>query len=67
MLNLNFEKNIICDAYLLEKQTRSLFKSKNLVSTSKPLEMIHINLLGHARITSLREKRYGPVIVDDFS
>ncbi|XP_015158901.1 uncharacterized protein [Solanum tuberosum] len=34
---LKFEKNHICDACQLGKQTRSSFKTKDIVSTSKPL------------------------------
>ena len=53
---LNFEKDRICDAYQLGKQTKVLFKSKNIVSTSRPLELLYMNLFGPTRTTSLGEK-----------
>ena len=53
---LNFEKDRICDACQLDKQTRVSFKSKNNVSTSRPLELLHMNLFRHTRTTSLGGK-----------
>ena len=53
---LNFEKDRICDACQLGKQTRVSFKSKNIVSTSRPLELLHMNLFGPTRTTSLGGK-----------
>ena len=38
-----------------------------MVSTSRPLELLHMDLFGPTRTTSLRGKKYGLVIVDDFS
>ena len=63
---ISFDKNKICDACQLGKQTRVSFKSKNIVSTSKPLELLHMDLFGLIRTTSLRRKRYDFVIIDDF-
>ena len=60
------EKDQICDACQLRKQTKNSFKSKGMVSISRPLELLHIDLFGPIRITSLRGKKYGIVIVDDF-
>jgi hypothetical protein len=37
------------------------------VSTTRPLELIHIDLFGPVSTTSLNGKKYGLVIVDDFS
>ena len=64
---LKIEFNSICDACQLGKQTRGSFKSKNVVSTSRPLELLHMDLFGPTRTTSLGGKKYGLVIVDDFS
>ena len=64
---LKIEFNSICDACQLGKQTRESFKSKNVVSTSRPLELLHMDLFGPTRTTSLGGKKYGLVIVDDFS
>ena len=64
---LNFENDHICDVCQFDKQTRRSFKSKNIISTFRPLELIHIDLLGSTRTISLGGKKYGLVIVDDFS
>ena len=57
----------VCDACQMGKQTRGSFKSKNMVSTSRPLELLHMDLFGPTRTTSLGGMKYGLVIVDDFS
>ena len=46
---------------------RSSFKPKNLVSTSKPLELLHMDLFGPMDVISMGGKSYGFVIVDDYS
>ena len=46
---------------------RKSFKSKNIVSTSRPLELLHLDLFGPTRITSLGGSKYRLVVVDDFS
>ena len=65
--SLSFEDDKICDAYRLDKQTRNSFKSKNVISTFRPLELLHIDLFGPIRTTSLGGKKYGLVIVDNYS
>jgi len=49
------------------KQTKSSFKQINVVSTSRPLELLHIDLFGPSRTMSLGGNYYGLVVVDDFS
>ena len=39
----------------------------NVIATSRCLELLHVNLMGHTRTESLEEKRYIMVVVDDFS
>ena len=41
---LSFDKDKICDACQFGKQVRNSFKSKNFVFTSRPLELLHIDL-----------------------
>ncbi|XP_070046540.1 uncharacterized protein [Nicotiana tomentosiformis] len=63
---LDFSKDHICDACQLGKQTRSSFKVKNVVSTSKPLQLLHMDLFCPTRTASIgvfykkvqREKGY---------
>ena len=56
-----------CDACSKGKMTRSSFPSKKIVSTSSPLELIHIDLCGPMRIQSYGGNRYMFVLVDDYS
>lgn len=37
------------------------------VQTSRPLELLHIDLIGLARVQSLGGKKYILVVVDDFT
>ena len=61
---MNFDKDKICDACLFGKQVRSSFKSKNLVTTSRPLELLHIDLFGPMNVISMGGKYYGFVIIN---
>ncbi|EOY03358.1 Uncharacterized protein TCM_018340 [Theobroma cacao] len=67
MPELKFENDKICDACQLGKQVRTSFKSKKIVSTSRLLELLHIDLFGPISTTSLGEKSYSFVIIDDYS
>jgi len=64
---LKFEKEHVCEACQKGKQTRKSFKLKNFVSTSKPLELLHMDLFGPSRTMSLGGHLYALVVVDDFS
>ena len=64
---LKFDKDKICDACQFGKQVKNFFKSKNLVSTSRPLELLHVDLFGPMDVLSMGGKSYGFVIVDDYS
>jgi hypothetical protein len=64
---LKFTKDHLCDACQMGKQTKISFKSKSGISTSRPLELIHMDLFGPSRIKSLGGNSYGFVIVDDYS
>ena len=58
--------DLLCETYQKGKQIKTLFSSKNSISTSRPLELLHIDLFGLTRITSISGKRYGLVVVDDY-
>ncbi|KAH9717278.1 hypothetical protein KPL71_021758 [Citrus sinensis] len=64
---ISFQKDRICEACQFGKQIKTSFKSKNYVSTSKPLQLLHIDLFGPSRYASLSGKYYAFVIVDDYS
>ena len=57
----------VCKPCAKGKHTKGSFKSKTVVTTSRPLELLHMDLFGLMRTTSLGEKNFGFVIVDDYS
>ena len=64
---INFQKDKICEACQVGKQIKNSFKNKNFISTSRPLELLHMDLFGLSRTPSLGGKSCAYVIVDDFS
>ena len=64
---IEFTKDKPCDACQKKKQSKSSFKLKNIVSTSKPLELIHMDLFRPTRVSSLGGMHYAYVLVDDYS
>ncbi|XP_070039015.1 uncharacterized protein [Nicotiana tomentosiformis] len=64
---LNFSRNHVCDACQIGKQTRNSFKNNDIVSTSKPLQLLHMDLFEPTRTASIGGKLYAFVIVDDYS
>jgi len=64
---IKFEKDRLCDACQKGKQTRVSFKPKKVVSTSKPLELLHLDLFGPSTTRNLGGNFYGFAIVNDFS
>ena len=59
--------DFICESCQRGKQTKASFKAKKKVSTSRPLELIHMDLVGPARVKSLGGNLYALVVVDDYS
>ena len=64
---IKYNDGKVCDACAKGKLVKNSVKSKRCVSTSRPLEMLHIDLSGPMRIMSRGGKRYVCVIVDDYS
>ena len=64
---LKFEKDKLCDACQKGKQTRASFKSKNIVSTTQPLQLLHMGLFGPSRVMSFGGSYYALAIVDDYT
>ncbi|GJV41523.1 retrovirus-related pol polyprotein from transposon TNT 1-94 [Tanacetum coccineum] len=56
-----------CDACKIRKQAHANHKAKNIVSTTRCLELIHMDLFGPSAIRSYRGNRYTLVIVDNYS
>ena len=64
---LEFTKDKPYNACQKRKQSKSSFKLKNIVSTSRPLELIHMDLFGATRVASLGGMHYAYILVDDYS
>ena len=60
------EKNF-CGPCQLGKRTKSSHPKVNVVATSRPLELLHVDLMGPTRTESMGGKHYIMVVVDDFS
>ena len=64
---ISFQKDRIYEACQFGKQIKTSFKSKNHVSTSKPLQLFHMDLFEPFRYASLSGKYCTFIIVNDFS
>ncbi|GJW66930.1 retrovirus-related pol polyprotein from transposon TNT 1-94, partial [Tanacetum coccineum] len=63
---LKFDQHF-CDACKIRKQAHTSHKSKNIVSTTRCLEFLNMDLFGPSTVWSYRGNRYTLVIVDDYS
>ncbi|GJY33140.1 retrovirus-related pol polyprotein from transposon TNT 1-94 [Tanacetum coccineum] len=63
---LKFDQHF-CDACKVGKQAHASHKAKNLVSTTRCLELLHMDLFGPSAVRSYGGNRYTLVIVDDYS
>jgi len=61
---LSYDKDNICEACIKGKHIKSSFHPINIISTNKPLELLHIDLFGPIQTASLSGKRYGSVRSD---
>ena len=59
--------NVVCGPCQLRKQTKAKHLSTQTSVTSKPLELLHLDLMGPTRTESFGGKRYIMVMVDDFT
>ena len=65
--HIKFVKDNVCDACQLGKQKKDSFKPKNQISTSRPFQLIHMDLFGPIATSSLGGSKYTFVIVNDYS
>ena len=65
--NLNFKVDELCKACTQGKQTRGSLKPEKVVSSSRPIQHLHMDLCVPIRVKSPKGKQYILVIVDDFS
>jgi hypothetical protein len=60
-------KDRICSTCQAGKQVGVPYPSKSIVTTIKPLELLHKDLFGLLAYMSIGGNKYGLVIVDDYS
>ncbi|GJX79049.1 retrovirus-related pol polyprotein from transposon TNT 1-94 [Tanacetum coccineum] len=63
---LKFDQHF-CDAYKIGKQAHASHKAKNIVSMTRCLELLHMDLFSPSAIRSYGGNRYTLVIVNDYS
>ncbi|GJX38474.1 retrovirus-related pol polyprotein from transposon TNT 1-94 [Tanacetum coccineum] len=63
---LKFDQHF-CDACKIGKQAYASYKAKKVVSTTKCLELLHMDLFGPSAVRSYGGNSYTLVIVDDYS
>ena len=59
--------NVVCGPCQLRKQTKAKHPGTQTSTTSRPLELLHLDLMGLTRTESLGGKKYIMVVVDDFT
>ncbi|GJS22607.1 retrovirus-related pol polyprotein from transposon TNT 1-94 [Tanacetum coccineum] len=64
--NLKFDQHF-CDACKIRKQAHASHKAKNIVSTTRCLELLHMDLFGPSTVRSYGGNHYTLVIVDEYS
>jgi hypothetical protein len=67
LIDVCFEKDRPCAACQAGKQVGSTHQGKNVMTTSRPLELLHMDLFEPVAYLSIEGSKYGLVIVDDFS
>ena len=67
LTNVTFEKDRVCSACIGGKQLMKRHSPKSISTTSRPFELLHLDLFGTSNYDTLRGSKFGLVIVDDFS
>jgi hypothetical protein len=65
-IDIIFEKNKLCSTCQASKQVGNTHPTKSVMSTSKTLELLHMNLFGPTTYRSIGGNSYGLVVVDDY-
>jgi transposase InsO family protein len=67
LTNVHFEKDRVCSACQAGKQVGVHHPHKNIMTTDRPLELLHMDLFGPIAYISIGGSKYCLVIVDDYS
>jgi hypothetical protein len=66
LTNVHFEKDRVCSACQAGKQV-GVHHPHKIMTTDRPLELLHMDLFGPIAYISIGESKYCLVIVDDYS
>jgi transposase InsO family protein len=67
LTNIIFEKDRSCGACQAGKQVGTHHHAKNIMTMTRPLEMLHMDLFGPIAYISIGGNKYALVIIDDYS
>jgi transposase InsO family protein len=67
LTNVHFEKDRVCSACQAGKQVGAHHPHKNIMTTDRPLELLHMDLFDSITYISIGGSKYCLVIVDDYS
>jgi hypothetical protein len=67
LTNIVFEKDMPCAACQAGKQVGAPHHANKIMTTTRPLELLHMDLFGPITYISIGDNKYGFVIVDDYS
>jgi transposase InsO family protein len=65
--NVDFVKDRVCSACIAGKQLGKTHPIKTIMTTSRPLELLHLDLFGPSTYDTLGRSKYGLVIFDDYT
>jgi hypothetical protein len=66
-MNITFENYMSCGACQARKQVRVPHHAKNIMTTTRPLKILHMDLFGPIAYINIGGNKYGIVIIDDYS
>jgi len=67
LTNVVFEKDRLCSVCQAGKQVGAPHPAKNILTSTRPLKLLHMDLFKPIAYISIGGNKYGLVIVDDFS
>jgi hypothetical protein len=67
LMNVAFEKHRPYEACQASKQVGAQHRTKNIMTTTRPLKMLHMDLFGPITYISIGGNKYGLIIIDDYS
>src|SRR3954464_15965688 len=67
LTEVKFDKDHLCSACEAGKITKKHHSAKRIMTTTRPLDLLHMDLFGPQNYSSLGGNKYGVVIIDDFS